>query len=194
MKIVGGKYKGKEIKSISKSKDKEGLLRPTMEKVRKAFFDILGDTIVNTYFLDLFAGTGAVGIEALSRGAKKVVFVEKDSKFARLIKENLEKLNIPKEKYEIINMDFKEALEYLAKRGDKFDFIYCDPPYERKYYEEVINLIKKGNLLNKYGILTLEDRKKRPVMQDYKKDVVETREYGATRLMFLNFDDKEEFL
>ncbi len=193
MKVVGGKYKGREIKSISKNKDKEGILRPTMEKVRKAFFDILSDTIEDAYFLDLFAGTGAMGIEALSRGAKKVVFVEKDKKFVRLIEENLKALNIPEDKYEILNMDYKDALEYLSKRGDKFDFIYCDPPYDRKYYEDVIKLVRKCELLNKYGILTLEDRKKRPVMADYKKDVVETREYGATRLMFLNFDKKEDF-
>jgi 16S rRNA (guanine966-N2)-methyltransferase len=86
MKIVAGKNRGNKLKSL------KGLsVRPTSQKVREALFDILGISIEGTYFLDLFAGTGAIGIEALSRGAQKVIFIEKEIKCIKIIKENLKK-------------------------------------------------------------------------------------------------------
>ncbi|MEO2082565.1 MAG: 16S rRNA (guanine(966)-N(2))-methyltransferase RsmD [Desulfurobacteriaceae bacterium] len=130
MKVTGGKYKGRRIKSMPKRSDTK-LLRPTTGRVKESVFSILNNYLEGVKFLDLFAGTGAVGIEALSRGAGKVVFVESDRRFCNLIRENLKSLRVSPEKYEIMCMDYTEALKKLGKRGEKFDFIYADPPYER---------------------------------------------------------------
>lgn len=190
MKVVGGKYRGRRIKSMPKREDTK-LLRPTTERVKESVFAILNNYLEGVKFLDLFAGTGSIGIEALSRGAKKVVFVESDKRFCNLIRENLKKLGIPKENYEIICEDYTSALKRLSKRGEVFDFIYADPPYEKGYYARVIHMVKNLNLLDRDGLLILEEPKKNPFIPENEKWLVEKRHYGTTTVSFLNFNVEE---
>jgi 16S rRNA (guanine966-N2)-methyltransferase len=187
MRVVGGKYRGRRIKSMPKRQDTK-LLRPTTERVKESVFSILNNYLEGTKFLDLFAGTGAVGIEALSRGAEKVVFVESDRRFCNLIRENLKALRVPPEKYEIICDDFTKALKKLGKRGEKFDFIYADPPYEKGYYTRVVNMVKNLGLLDEDGLLILEEPKKNPFIPEDEEWLVEKRHYGTTTVSFLNFN------
>ena len=122
MRIISGKYKGRTIKMP------EGI-RPTQNKVRKALFDILGD-IEGLSFLELFAGSGAVGFEALSQGAKKVVFVEKDRKCIEKIEENLSVLVFSHSR--VLALDALVAIKQLGKAGEKLDIIFLDPPYYKR--------------------------------------------------------------
>jgi 16S rRNA (guanine966-N2)-methyltransferase len=191
MRVVGGKYRGRRIKSMPKRADTQ-LLRPTTERVKESVFSILNNYLEGVKFLDLFAGTGAVGIEALSRGAKKVVFVESDRRFCNLIKENLRALRVPPDRYEVICDDFVNALKRLSKRGERFDFIYADPPYEKGYYTKVVNLVRNLNLLDEDGLLILEEPKKSPFIPEDEEWLVEKRHYGTTTVSFLNFNPEKE--
>jgi len=191
MRIIGGKYKGKRIKSLPKRSDTK-LLRPTTDRVKESVFSILNNYLEGVKFLDLFAGTGNVGIEAISRGAGKVIFVENDKRFCNLIRENLKKLGVEREKYEIICDDYTSAIKKLAKRGEKFDFIYADPPYEKGYYTRIVNMIKNFDLLDEDGLLILEEPKNTPFLPEDEKWIVERRGYGTTLVTFINFHPEKE--
>ncbi|SNR78045.1 16S rRNA (guanine(966)-N(2))-methyltransferase RsmD [Desulfurobacterium atlanticum] len=186
MRIIGGKYKGRKLFSMPKRKDTK-LLRPTTDRVKESVFSILDEYLEGVRFLDLFAGTGNVGIEALSRGAGEVVFVESDRRFCELIKKNLKTLGISPDKYRIICDDYTKALKKLASAGRKFDFIYADPPYEKGYYNRIVNLVKNFNLLDENGLLILEEPKSNPFLPNDIKWIVERRNYGTTTVTFLNF-------
>ncbi|SMP02874.1 16S rRNA (guanine(966)-N(2))-methyltransferase RsmD [Desulfurobacterium pacificum] len=191
MRIIGGKLKGKRIKTLPKRDDTK-LLRPTTDRVKESVFSILNNYLEGTTFLDLFAGSGNVGIEALSRGAGKVIFVENDKRFCNLIKENLKKLGIEKDRYEVICDDYVKALKKLAKRGMVFDFIYADPPYEKGFYTRIVNMVKNLGLLDRDGLLILEEPKKHPFLPEDEKWIVERRGYGTTLVTFVNFHPEEE--
>ncbi len=191
MRVVGGRYKGRVIKSMPKRENTK-LLRPTTERVKESVFSILNNYLEGTKFLDLFAGTGAVGIEALSRGVSKAVFVESDKRFCKLIRENLRRLGVPEERYEVICLDYIDALKKLARRGEVFDFIYADPPYEKGYYTRVVNMIRRLGLLDRDGLLILEEPKKNPFIPEDEEWLVEKRDYGTTTVSFLNFNSEEE--
>ena len=186
MRIIGGKYKGKRLKSLPKREDTK-LLRPTTDRVKESVFSILNNYLEGVKFLDLFAGTGNVGIEALSRGAAKVIFVENDKRFCKLIRENLKKLGVEENKYEIICDDYVNALKRLAKRGEKFDFIYADPPYEKGFYTRIVHMVKNLGLLDEDGLLMLEEPKNEPFLPDDEDWIVERWGYGTTLVTFVNF-------
>ncbi|WP_456426589.1 16S rRNA (guanine(966)-N(2))-methyltransferase RsmD [Desulfurobacterium sp.] len=190
MRIIGGKYKGRRLYSMPKRKDTR-LLRPTTDRVKESVFSILDEYLEGTRFLDLFAGTGNVGIEAISRGVREVVFVESDKRFCELIKKNLKSLGISPDKYRIICNDFVKAMKKLGRGGAKFDFIYADPPYEKGYYTKIVNLVKNLNLLDENGLLMLEEPKKNPFLPEGSRWIVERRHYGTTTLTFLNFSQPE---
>ena len=190
LKIVGGKYRGRKIKSLPKREDTK-LLRPTTERVKESVFSIINNYLRSSKFLDLFAGTGNVGIEALSRGAEKVIFVENDKRFCKLIAENLKSLGIERNRYEIMCEDFISALKRLKKRKEVFDFIYADPPYERGFYTKIVHMVKNFKLLDRDGILILEEPKKSPFLEnDY--FIIERITYGTTLVTFINFHPYEE--
>jgi len=127
MRIITGKYRSRILKSL------KGLaLRPTSDRLRETLFNVLGPAVAGSCFLDLFAGTGAVGIEALSRGAAEVVFIENHAPAAKLIRQNLDSLKI-NAGYTILAADALSALQKLAARHTPstppFDFVFVDPPY-----------------------------------------------------------------
>src|SRR5512140_3045118 len=123
MRISGGESKGRKIKP-----PKHGGVRPTSDKVREALFSILGGTVDDACFLELFAGTGAVGIEALSRGAARAVFVDSSVKSTRLISENLESLGY-RDRAAIVAKDVLQFLNKTAAELGPFDIVFVDPPY-----------------------------------------------------------------
>lgn len=145
MRIIAGKVKGLRLKAP------EGLnTRPTSDKTREAIFGSLQFEIPGARVLDLFAGSGAMGIEALSRGARDAVFVDKSKKAVRCIKDNLAAAGM---NAKVINSDFLTALYGME---GKFDFIFVDPPYKSGYYQEAIDAILKMSLLGDEGKLILE--------------------------------------
>jgi 16S rRNA (guanine(966)-N(2))-methyltransferase RsmD len=150
MRIISGKYKGRLIK-MPKG------IRPTQDKVRKALFDILGD-IEGLSFLELFAGSGAVGLEAASRGAKKVIFVEKDWECLRRIQEVLSVIRLSG--YPVIRSDAIEAIKKLAKKTEKFDIIFMDPPYYGDLAKKTLQSLEACDILARSGLIIVQHFKK----------------------------------
>lgn len=149
MRIVGGKHRGRTIKGPPKKQQLN--TRPTTDRVRELLFNIIAPRIRGANFLDLFAGTGAVGIEALSRGAESLTLVEKNMAMVRVIKDNLLSLG---EEAEVFPVDVYKALEALAKEGRKFEIIFADPPYHLETGQEFFQLVEP--VLSEGGLLVLE--------------------------------------
>lgn len=147
MRVISGKYKGREIKGYNI----DGT-RPTMDRVKESLFASIQNYIKDSTCLDLFAGTGALGIEALSEGAKVCYFVDNNKIVIDTLKENLMKLNV-KENYYLIKKDYEEALKNF---NIKFDIIFLDPPYHLNMLNKAISLIENYNLLTDNGIVVCE--------------------------------------
>lgn len=172
MRIVGGKYKSRVLSGFDGDK-----IRPTSDKARESLFNILQNRIYGSEFLDLFCGTGAMGIEALSRGAKSVTFNDADRNSLNLLRKNLEKLGVDEE-YEIKNYD---ALILLERAIKKYDIIFIDPPYKTDLGERAVAL--SINALKDDGVVILESETPFTVKVDG-LTVVDERKYGRARLTF----------
>ncbi len=160
-------------------------IRPTSDRLRETLFDVLGPSIADSYFVDLFAGTGAVGIEAVSRGARDVFFVESSVKAARLIRENLASLEI-RNGAEVIEADAVRGLERLASRHLMADFIFLDPPYEKAdEYSDVLEFLDASHLIAPRGIVIVEHFSKMELPQRLDRlECTREIEQGDTLLTF----------
>jgi 16S rRNA (guanine966-N2)-methyltransferase len=178
MRITSGKFKNFTLAS-----PKGDAVRPTTEQTRSALFNRLSDFIIDKTFLDLFAGSGAVGLEALSWGAKSATFIEKDRLALIALKANIEKLKV-KDQVQIFSADTLKILPKLIQQGLQFDFIFLDPPYDdAKTYETVLNLIDTTDILKPEGFLFVEERHLKKEKQDppFKTLVLkDKRTYGST--------------
>lgn len=173
MRVDAGKYKGRRL-----LENKYDHIRPTTDKVRQALFVKLQFFVPDARVLDLFCGTGAMGIEAISRGAEKVVFVDKDARSVQMTKNNLKLLGIE-------NKVFKcDALIFLERCTEQFDLIILDPPYKSGLYEKVLSKISEKNLLADDGIIVCEHAKEDDF--DYQGFVVQDeKRYGTIMLTYL---------
>jgi 16S rRNA (guanine(966)-N(2))-methyltransferase RsmD len=178
LRIISGSAKGRRLTSFKKS-----LIRPTSDRIREAVFDILFSykgSLVNIFpfqnVLDAFAGTGAFGIEAYSRGASKVTFIENNREVIKILTKNLEVCGF-KEGAKILSLDIARALNQLKKKRKKFDLVFLDPPYDRSLVEDTVRSIINSDILKddslvvaehslnempaeKIGCIKLEDRRK----------------------------------
>ncbi len=158
MRVIAGKYRSRILKSL-----KGNALRPTSDRLRETLFNVLAPKISGSRFLDIFAGTGAVGIEALSRGAAQAVFIENHAPAATLIRRNLASLEIQSEA-QILPLDALRALEKLAARhkptDPPFDFAFVDPPYaEKDQYDRVLGFLGYAPFLGLGSIVIAEHRR-----------------------------------
>ena len=151
MRIIGGKYRHRLISFP----DDMAHTRPTKDRIREAVFSALGD-INGFQVLDLYAGSGSMGIEAISRGAKHAIFVDISSLAIKTIKDNISNLNIDSSDYEIIKNNDLAAIESFKQRNLKFDLVVLDPPYEQGQYEKIVELLVDYNLLNENAIIVME--------------------------------------
>ena len=155
MRIIAGKFRSRQLKSL------KGLsLRPTSDRLRETLFNVLGDLVSEANFVDLFAGTGAVGIEALSRGARHTTFVEKHAPTMGLIKKNLEALDI-RSGVRLLTMDAQKALEQLsgepAGGSSRADILFLDPPYaEKAQYADILSFLGNSLLLADGAVVIAE--------------------------------------
>ncbi|MCX5750701.1 MAG: 16S rRNA (guanine(966)-N(2))-methyltransferase RsmD [Candidatus Saganbacteria bacterium] len=181
MRIVGGVAKGRKLKSLS---EKPGL-RPLSEQVREALFNVLAERVTESYFLDLFAGTGAVGLEALSRGATRAFFVEQDKATARVIQQNLALLGY-QEKSEVFVLDVLQALGIFERRKAQFDLVFIGAPYSQsELLIKVLAVLGKGAVLNANSIVVAESHKKTKLEENYGAlKLVKVKNYGDTVLTF----------
>ncbi|HLR05544.1 MAG TPA: 16S rRNA (guanine(966)-N(2))-methyltransferase RsmD, partial [Pyrinomonadaceae bacterium] len=164
LRIIAGKYRGRKLKSPPSLQT-----RPTSDRLRETLFNILAPRINGARFLDLCAGSGAVGIEALSRGAAQVTFVDRSRKMYALIETNLKLLNVSDDESEVVS---KEAAEYLRRRAKKeevpFDIIFFDPPYSMDY-ETVLDYVgeQATRMLAEGGVLIVEHHRKKTLKEEF---------------------------
>jgi 16S rRNA (guanine(966)-N(2))-methyltransferase RsmD len=180
MRVIAGKYRSRRLKGPGTMR-----VRPTSDRLRETLFNVLGASIADSYFVDLFAGTGAVGIEAISRGARDVFFVESSAKTARLIRDNLTSLEI-QSGAEVIEADAVRGLERLAARRLIADFIFLDPPYEKAdEYSDVLELLDASHLIAPRGIVIVEHLSKMELPQRLDRlECTREIEQGDTLLSF----------
>jgi 16S rRNA (guanine966-N2)-methyltransferase len=150
MRVVSGKFKGKALKAVPGNST-----RPTTDKVKEAIFNMIGPYFDGGLGLDLFAGSGGLGIEALSRGIDKVIFVDRDGKAIQTINENLRQCSID-DQAEVYRNDANRALKAIIKRELTFDYIFLDPPYAKQQLKELLEMIDKHRLLNTLGVIVCE--------------------------------------
>ena len=180
MRIIAGKYKRTPLKTLQG----EDITRPTRDMVREALFSSI-QIYSDSSLLDLFSGTGAIGIEALSRGASEVVFNDINKDAVRIIRENLKKV---KEEREVCNLDYAACLSALKDR--KFDYIYIDPPYAFKEYEKVFELIDSYEMLKQDGTVIVEAEKETSLPEKVSGlSLYKEKRYGINKLLYYEKGD-----
>ena len=180
MRIISGTSKGRKLVT-----PRSQFLRPTSDRVKESIFNILQDEIVGKVVLDLFAGTGNLGIEALSRGAKKTIFVEKGRQALRLIQRNLTQFGL-EEQSEILPKDANRAIGILKQKGESFDLILMDPPYQKGLIQKTLMKLNSHQIYHKDSILVIEHNRREPlstVMEGW--DLIRQRRIGDTLVSFL---------
>lgn len=182
MRVISGTARGTLLYSLDGNST-----RPTLDRVKEALFNIIQNNIQDAYVLDLFAGSGALGIEAISRGASKAVFCDSSNKAIEIIKKNIEKTHV-NSKSQVIKENYKRTLQILEKK-EKFDLIFIDPPYADDIAVDAIKDIVEKDLLAEDGIIILEtDEEKRELknLDNIDINVYDLRKYGRVKLIFLN--------
>ena len=178
MRIVSGKFKNKLVNTLETKE-----LRPTLSKIRESIFDVLQEKVVESVLLDLFAGSGLVGIEAASRLAKEVIFVEKNPKHFKLLKQNLSSFDF---EYKVYLNDAMRALKYFNE--EQFDVIFLDPPYETGCIEKVLPPIAEKNILKADGLIIIEctkDENFDNLINNIGFEKTKEKTYGGTKLLYL---------
>ena len=179
MRVIAGKYRHR----ILKWPDDASHIRPTKDRIREAIFGALGD-IEGRSCLDLYSGSGAMGIEALSRGAGKTVFVDINNVALETTKENLKSLGISSQEAIVLGLEDVKAIEKLSKDGYCFDLVILDPPYKEGKYNEIIYLLKENKLLSENAIIVVEcDRDVELPIEEFEK--VRNYKYGDIRVSIL---------
>ena len=183
MRVISGSARGTKLSSIESDNT-----RPTLDRVKESLFNILQIKIYGSVVFDLFAGRGAIGIEFISRGAKKTYFCEHSHDVAMFLRRNLEKTKFIN-KSEIFECDYNVALKNLSGQGVKFDYIYIDEPYKDDIAVKAVKKVIDLDLLNKDGTIIIEtDEKDRDIeeLEKIQVTVGDLRKYGRAWLIFLN--------
>lgn len=181
MRIISGKYKGRVLKGYTLKGT-----RPTMDRVKESLFATINEYVNNSVCLDLFAGSGALGLEALSMGAREVIFVDKEFIACKTIKSNLEMLDV-NTNTTVLNMDYLKALERLYPK--KFDLIFLDPPYKTDYLKKALEKIEELKLITDTSLVILEsDDINKLTFNDYYIEV-KTKKYGDKYIRILKKKD-----
>ena len=178
MRIVAGEYKGRII-------DMPDGIRPTSDKVREALFEILKNRIKGARFLDLYCGSGAMGIEALSRGAEKAAFIDNNHNCISILKRNMVKLGTPQDLYDIYIKDCMNGMEMLQRSGCSFDIVFLDPPYYMGLAKNILIGLSSCDILTPNALVIAEVFKKECLPEElgvFRK--IRSCKYGDTLLEF----------
>lgn len=175
LRVIAGEHKGRQLKPVP-----HRLTRPTTDKVKEAVFQIIGPFFEGGWCLDLFAGSGGLGIEAISRGMEKAVLVDKNNQAIQTINENISALKIENQT-EVYRTEAMRALKAASKRNLKFRLIILDPPYGKVSYVELLEKIAEYNLLEEDGVIICEHESRSSLPSKVKQFQVEKNEiYGST--------------
>lgn len=171
MRIIAGKYRGRTLAAF-----RGDAVRPTSDRVKESVFQILSPRLVGATVLDLFCGSGALGLECLSRGAKEVVFNDSSKDSLALLAKNLARVQ---EERTVMNRDFRACLS----SGRRYDFIFSDPPYKEDFLGEILRLTEACGALNENGLVVHESEREEVAPEGWQ--VKERRNYGRTSVYFL---------
>lgn len=181
MRIIGGKARGTKLYTLEGQST-----RPTLDRVKESLFNIIQNEVQDSLFLDLFSGSGAIGLEAVSRGARKAILCDKSKHAIQIIRKNALKTHL-EEKIEIYNYNFEALLK--TKISEKQDIIYIDPPYETNFAYEAVKIILEQDLIKKDSTIIIETDRKEKIMVEMEKlevEITDIRKYGRAYLIFLN--------
>ena len=179
MRVISGKAKGRRLIG-----PKGGAVRPTADRIKESLFNILPQDFSGMKILELFAGTGNVSIEALSRGAESVLLVDASERSARIIRENLQRLEL-KNRAQLWVMPVRRALNAVARQGQKFDLIFLDPPYDQNLVGRSLELIASVDPLYPSAVVVAEHSVREAVKSSYRfLSLNDQRRYGDTLLSF----------
>lgn len=180
MRIISGKARGTKLYTLDSMST-----RPTLDRVKESIFNIIQNEIEEAIILDLFTGSGAIGLEMLSRGAKKAVLCDKSKEAIEIVKKNIEKTHM-NEKVELYNCDFKSCLEKV--KNQKFDIIYIDPPYETDFIAQSLKKIIELDIIKEESKIILETDNEQRMLKDIENmdvEVIDKRKYGRATIIFL---------
>ena len=179
MRIIGGKARGTKLYTLEGENT-----RPTLDRVKESLFNIVKNDIQDSVFLDLFSGSGAIGLEAVSRGAKKAILCDKSKEAIKVIRKNVEKTRFENQ-VEIYCTDFETLIK--EKQKTVLDIVYIDPPYQTDYAYRAVKLLIEQRLINENTLIIIEtDRKE--ILEDIENlpiTKIDERKYGRAQLIFL---------
>jgi len=182
IRIIAGEFKNRELYEL---KNPEGTVRPILARVRKSLFDILTPRLADSKFLDLYSGTGAVGIEAVSRGVQYSVFVDLQLVSIDVLKKNIEKLGIAGKSF-VFQADITGGLQWVSSKiSDKFDIIFMGPPYKEKLVNATLQAISQSGILADSGIIIAQHHAKEEADTEL-YNMYRQKKYGDTILSFYN--------
>ena len=180
MRIISGTARGTKLFTL------EGeTTRPTLDRVKESMFKIIQNEVQNSIFIDLFSGSGAIGLEAASRGAKRVILCDKSKQAINIINKNIEKTHL-KEKIELYNLDYEILLK--SKIKEQADIIYIDPPYKSDFAIKAVNIILENKLINEDSTIIIETDEEEKILRELEKieiKITDKRKYGRAILIFL---------
>lgn len=185
MRIISGKAKGTKLYTL----DGNEITRPTLDRVKESLFNIINEKIINSTVLDLFAGSGAIGLEFASRGAKKVILCDNNKKAIEIINKNTQKTHL-QDFVQVYKSDF---IDLITKMNQKFDIIYIDPPYKTNYIKKSIEKLIKSNSIHDKSLIIVETDEIDRILEDIKDLEIEktdNRKYGRAHLIFFKIKKK----
>lgn len=180
MRIISGTARGTNLYTLEGN-----TTRPTLDRVKESLFNIIQNNILDSVFLDLFSGSGAIGLEAASRGARKSILCDKSKDAIKIINKNIEKTHLEK-KVELYNLDYEVLLNTKIK--EKLDIIYIDPPYNSDFAINAIQIIIEKKLVNEDSIIIIETDDEEKILdklKNMKVEITDKRKYGRAILIFL---------
>ena len=186
MRIISGKARGTKLYTL------EGeTTRPTLDRVKESIFNIIQSEIEGAKILDLFAGSGAIGLEFLSRGAEKAVMCDKSKEAANIIKKNIEKTHMENQA-QLINTDFENCLEKI--KNEQFDIIYLDPPYDTEYIKKSLEKIINLKIAKEESLIIIETDDEQRILKEIENidvEIVDKRKYGRATIIFTSLKKED---
>ena len=179
MRIISGTARGTKLYTL-----KGMQTRPTLDRGKESLFNIIQNKIVDSIFLDLFSGSGAIGLEAASRGAKKVILCDKSKEAINIIKKNIEKTHL-EEKAQVLNTDYEMLLKEKIK--EKVDIVYIDPPYNSNFAKKSIEIMIKNKIVDENSTIIVETDREDKINEISKLpiEIEDKRKYGRAEIIFL---------
>lgn len=185
MRVISGSARGLKLNAPSDER-----VRPTTDRVKESMFNIISPYIYESKVLDLFSGSGALGIECISRGADFVYFCDKDKDSIKILRSNISKGRFGS-KSEVILGDFRNTIKKLSDEDKKFDIIFIDPPYYENLFDETLDLIERERLLSRDGIIVVEHDAMIELKDFHRLKKFKERKYGITKLSFYQLEEED---